>query len=85
MWQGMFEPAQLEIWTPATCAEARGLLAQAAVAAAREEEPVRQRVRLFGDGFRQTELWSAFYHGEKSLRSLDELSLRRRPGRVGTL
>ncbi len=34
MWQGMFDPAQLEIWTPAACAEARGLLAEAEAAAA---------------------------------------------------
>ena len=73
MWQGFFDPAQLEIWTPAVCAEARRLLAQAETASSGEDETIRQRVRLFSDGFRQTELWSALYHGEKSLRSLAEV------------
>jgi hypothetical protein len=73
MWQGMFDPAQLEIWTPAACAEARRQLARAETAAAGEVETVRQRVKLFSDGFRQTELWATLYHGEKSFRSLADV------------
>jgi len=73
MWQGFFDPAQLELWTPTVCADARRLLAQAEAAASGEEETIRQRVRLFSDGFRQAELWSVLYHGEKSLRSLADV------------
>lgn len=74
MWQGFFDPTQLELWPPDACAEARRLLADAEKAAAGEEDLVRQRVKLYSDGFRQTELWSALYHGEKSLRSADDLA-----------
>jgi hypothetical protein len=63
----------LDLWPPEVCAEARRLLTEAETAASGEEEAVRQRVRLYRDGFRQTELWSAVYHGEKSLRSLADL------------
>jgi hypothetical protein len=73
MWQGFFDPVQLEIWPPTACAEARRLLTQAETAASREEDTVQQRVKLFSDGFRQTELWSALYHGERSLRILADL------------
>ena len=73
MWQGSFDPSQLEIWPAAACVEARRLLAQAEAAASGDEETVRQRVKLFSDGFRQTELWSALYHGERSLGSLADV------------
>lgn len=73
MWHGFFDPAQLDLWPPAACAEARRLLAQAEAAAANEEDAVRQRVTLYSDGFRQTELRSTMYHGGKSLRTLADL------------
>ena len=55
------------------CAEARRLMTQAEAAASGEEEIVRQRVKLFSEGLRQTELWSALYHGEKSLGRLADV------------
>ncbi len=59
MWAGLRDARQLELWPPQTCARGRGLLDKAIRAAAGESELVRQRVRLYSDGFRQTELWSA--------------------------
>ena len=44
------------------------LLSRAETAAAGESDIVRERVRLFSDGFRQTELWSALGHGESAIR-----------------
>jgi len=73
MWHGFFDPAQLDLWPPAVCAEARRFLSQAEAAASGEEETVRQRVQLYSDGFRQTELWSTLYHGDKALRTLADL------------
>jgi hypothetical protein len=73
MWQGFFDPAQLDLWPPAVCAEARRLLTLAEHEASKDEETVRQRVKLFSDGFRQTELWSALYHGERNLDRLADV------------
>lgn len=73
MWAGFFDVGQLELWPPETCRQARLLLAEAEKAAAEDETVIRDRVRLYSDGFRQTELWSAVYHGEKSLDTVDAI------------
>ncbi|NUQ62725.1 MAG: DUF4838 domain-containing protein [Pirellulales bacterium] len=73
MWAGFFDIAQLDLWPPETCRKARSILEEAKKAAAGDEPVVRERVRLYSDGFRQTELWSAVYHGEKSLDSVDAI------------
>ena len=70
MWAGFFDPDQLELWPPAVCAHARTLLEAAEKAAADDSNVVQKRVKLFSEGFRQTELWSTVYHGEKNLRSI---------------
>ncbi len=70
MWAGFFDPAQLELWPPSVCARARTLLERAERAAADDSDVVQQRVKLYSEGFRQTELWSAVYHGEKHLDSV---------------
>ncbi|MBI5394793.1 MAG: DUF4838 domain-containing protein, partial [Verrucomicrobia bacterium] len=69
MWAGFFDAKQLDLWPADVCAKARALLAKAGQAAARDDETVRTRVRLYSDGFRQTELWSAIYDNENSLNS----------------
>jgi len=69
MWAGFFDAKQLDLWLADVCAQARALLTKAEQAAANEDEAVRARVRLYSDGFRQTELWSALYYGEKRLNS----------------
>jgi len=73
MWAGFYDAKQLDLWPPDVCAKARALLAAAERAAANDDETIRQRVRLYSDGFRQTELWSALYQAEKSLRSPSDL------------
>ena len=67
MWAGFFDIGQLDLWPPEVCREARAILEEARQAAAKDELIVRERVKLYSDGFRQTELWSAVHHGEKSL------------------
>ena len=69
MWAGFFDARQLDLWPADVCAKARALLTKAERAAANEDETVRARVKLYSDGFRQTELWSALYNNEKSLNS----------------
>jgi hypothetical protein len=69
MWEGFFNPRQLDLWPESSCARARALLTEAEQAAAAEPAPIPERVRLYSDGFRQTELWSALYHGEASVQS----------------
>ena len=69
MWAGFFDAKQLDLWPADACARARALLTKAEQAAVNEDETVRARVRLYSDGFRQTELWSALYYGEKMLNS----------------
>jgi hypothetical protein len=69
MWAGFFDAKQLDLWPADVCAKARALLAKAEQAAASDDEPVRARVKLYSDGFRQTELWSALYEAEKALDS----------------
>lgn len=64
MWEGFFDPRQLELWPPDACQDARALLGAAEQAAASASEVVLQRVRLYSQGFRQTELWSALYRDE---------------------
>ncbi|HPA17144.1 MAG TPA: DUF4838 domain-containing protein [Verrucomicrobiae bacterium] len=73
MWAGFFDAKQLDLWPPGVCAKARSLLDAATESAAQLDEVVRRRVRLYSDGFRQTELWSALYHGEKSLESVSDV------------
>ncbi|MFH1923007.1 MAG: DUF4838 domain-containing protein, partial [Planctomycetota bacterium] len=73
MWAGFFDPDQLELWPPAVCARARALLEEAKKAAADDSEMVQKRVKLYSEGFRQTELWSTVYHGEKNLRSVADV------------
>lgn len=73
MWAGFFDIGQLDLWPPETCRQARSILEEAQKAAADQEPLVRDRVQLYSDGFRQTELWSAVYHGEKSLDSVDAI------------
>ena len=74
MWAGFFDAKQLELWPADVCARARALLTKAEQAAANEDETIRARVRLYSDGFRQTELWSALYSDEKSLNAPADLS-----------
>lgn len=69
MWEGFFDPRQLELWPPDVCQRARSLLTAAEQAALAEPDVIRQRVRLYSEGFRQTELWSALYHGEAAATS----------------
>ncbi|MBM3859728.1 MAG: DUF4838 domain-containing protein [Verrucomicrobia bacterium] len=69
MWAGFYDAKQLDLWPADVCAQARALLTTAERAAANDDETIRKRVRLYSDGFRQTELWSALYQAEKSLRS----------------
>ncbi|NQT11313.1 MAG: DUF4838 domain-containing protein [Planctomycetes bacterium] len=66
MWAGFFDPTQLELWPPPVCARARALLEKAEQAAADDSDVVEKRVKLYSEGFRQTELWSMVYHGEKN-------------------
>lgn len=73
MWAGFFDATQLDLWPPTACARARALLAKAEQAAANDDATVRQRVKLYSEGFRQTELWSAVYHGEKNLRTVADV------------
>jgi hypothetical protein len=73
MWAGFFDARQLDLWTPDVCAQARSLLEKAEEVAASQPEVVQQRVRLYSDGFRQTELWSAVYHGERNLRAMEDV------------
>jgi len=73
MWAGFFDPSQLELWPPSVCARARALLEQAEKAAADDSEVVQKRVKLYSEGFRQTELWSTVYHGERNLRSVADV------------
>lgn len=69
MWAGFYDAKQLDLWPADVRAQARALLAKAERAAANDDEPVRKRVRLYSDGFRQTELWSALHEAEKTLNS----------------
>jgi hypothetical protein len=69
MWAGFFDAKQLDLWPADVCAKARALLAKAEQAAASDDDTVRARVKLYSDGFRQTELWSALYESEKLLNS----------------
>jgi len=73
MWAGFFDIRQLDLWPPEVCHQARAILDEAQQAAEGEEQPVRQRVRLYSDGFRQTELWSALYFGDKALASVADV------------
>jgi hypothetical protein len=73
MWAGFFDPRQLDLWPAAACAKARELLTAAEQAAGPGRTPVLERVRLFSDGFRQTELWSALYHGETQVQSAQDV------------
>lgn len=73
MWAGFFDAKQLDLWPADVCAKARALLAKAEHAAANDDETVRARVKLYSDGFRQTELWSALYNAEKTLNSPADL------------
>ncbi len=56
-----FQVAQLELYPPDVCEEARKIL-DAAVEAAGDREPYCSRVGLFTEGFRLTELYSRYYH-----------------------
>jgi Domain of unknown function (DUF4838)/Glycosyl hydrolase family 67 N-terminus len=69
MWAGFFDAKQLDLWPADACAKARALLTQAGRAAATDDETVQARVRLYSEGFRQTELWSALYYSEKMFNS----------------
>jgi len=73
MWAGFFDAGQLDLWPPDVCRQARAILHEAQQAAAGAEPVIRERVGLYSDGFRQTELWSAVYHGEKSLASVGDI------------
>jgi len=73
MWAGFFDPSQLELWSPPVCARARALLEQAEKAAADDSEVVQKRVKLYSEGFRQTELWSTVYLSEKNLQSVADV------------
>lgn len=73
MWAGFFDIGQLELWPPDVCRQARAILEEAEKAAAGDEPIVRDRVWLYGEGFRQTELWSTVYYGSKSLDSVVDI------------
>ncbi len=68
-----FQIAQMELYPPEVCAEARGFLDAAAEAAA-DRSPYRERVALFSEGFRITELYSRYYHFIRDLPADRELS-----------
>ena len=73
MWAGFFDARQLDLWPPSVCAQARALLQRAEKAAASDSAVVQQRVDLYSEGFRQTELWSKIYHGERGLQSVADV------------
>ena len=64
--KGFFQIEQLDMFPPEVCAELRGYLDQAARLA--DSDLIRQRVKLYSDGFRYTELYSGVYWGDKHLR-----------------
>ncbi len=68
-----FQIAQMELYPPEFCAEARGYL-DAAELAAGDRSPYRERVDLFSEGFRITELYSRYYHFIRDLPAGRELS-----------
>lgn len=62
------DASQLELFPPDVCRQARGYLDEAAKLA--QSEVVKWRVQLYSEGFRMTELYATFYHGEASLSRL---------------
>jgi hypothetical protein len=66
--KGFFELPQMELFPPEVCQEARALLGQAEKAA--RSDLTRRRVRLYSEGFRQTELYSDLYFGDRALAQL---------------
>ncbi len=63
-----FDAAQLELFPPEVCQQARRYLDEAARLA--QSDLVKRRVKLYSEGFRMTELYATVYHGEAELSQL---------------
>jgi hypothetical protein len=66
--KGFFDISQMELFPPDVCRQARALLTQAEEQA--KSDLVRQRVKLYSEGFHYTELYADLYFGDKALARL---------------
>lgn len=66
--KGFFDIKQMDMFPPEVCAELRGYLDQAARLA--NTDLLRQRVKLYSDGFHYTELYSGIYWGDKRMHEM---------------